>query len=90
MPTRNISITAHQDRWVNAAVSNGRYQNASEVLREGLRLLEQRDAEYEQKLARLRAAVAEGQAAYDRGEYEEVSDEALDGWLAGLGKTGRP
>lgn len=89
MPTRNVSITEHQDRWVDDAVGGGRYQSASEVVREGLRLLERRDAEYEHKLARLRDAIDEGRAAYDRGEYEEVSDDALEAWVASLGKTGR-
>ncbi|MFK5980703.1 MAG: type II toxin-antitoxin system ParD family antitoxin [Rhizobiaceae bacterium] len=44
MVTRNIVLTDTQDQLVQALVSSGRYQNASEALRAGLRLLEQEEA----------------------------------------------
>ena len=40
MPTRNVVLTDHQAQFVEQLVTSGRYQNASEVLREGLRLVE--------------------------------------------------
>lgn len=43
--TRNVRLTGHQSQLVDALVDAGRYQNASEVMREGLRLLEEREAE---------------------------------------------
>ena len=43
MPTRNVVLTDHQAHLVEKLVSTGRYQNASEVLREGLRLIEDMD-----------------------------------------------
>jgi len=89
MPTRNVSLTEHQDRFVTDAIADGRYQNASEVLREGLRLLERRDAEDAAKLARLRSAVEEARAAVRRGDYDEVADAGLADWLASLGATRR-
>jgi antitoxin ParD1/3/4 len=51
--------------------SSGRYQNASEVLRAGLRLVEQREAEDAGKLKALRAAARVGVGALDRGEFKE-------------------
>ena len=39
--TRNVSLPAHQDKFVEALVSAGRYRTASEVVRDGLRLLEE-------------------------------------------------
>lgn len=60
MPTRNVVLTDHQAALIERLVTSGRYQNASEVLREGLRLIETRDAEDEAKLAALRAAVQVG------------------------------
>src|SRR5688572_25175254 len=43
MPTRNVVLSAHQQQLVETLVQSGRYQNASEVLREGLRLIEERE-----------------------------------------------
>ena len=40
MATRNVVLTDHLEKVVNDLVLSGRYQNASEVLREGLRLPE--------------------------------------------------
>jgi antitoxin ParD1/3/4 len=45
MPTRNVLLTNHQASFVERLVNTGRYQNASEVLREGLRMVEQREAQ---------------------------------------------
>ena len=44
MVTRNVVLTETQDQLVQALVASGRYQNASEALRAGLRLLEQEEA----------------------------------------------
>ena len=56
MPTRNVVLTPHHEALIERLVTSGRYQNASEVLRAGLRELERHDAEYEVKLTALRAA----------------------------------
>lgn len=78
MPTRNVVITDHQAAFVESLVANGRYQNASEVLREGLRLVESREAENAAKLARLRASVQAGIDDMEAGRYETFeSAEAL-------------
>ena len=45
MPTRNVVLTEQQTHFVEQMVASGRYQNASEVLREGLRLVYQREQE---------------------------------------------
>ena len=45
MPTRNIVLTSRQDEFIERLVSTGRYQNASEVLRAGIRLIERMEAE---------------------------------------------
>jgi antitoxin ParD1/3/4 len=74
MPTRNVVLTDRQDQFVTGLVESGRYQNASEVLREGMRLLERREAEDDAKLQSLRKAVEIGLAALDRGEFEEFED----------------
>ena len=63
MPTRNVVLTEQQERLIGALVQSGRYQNASEVLRDGMRLIERREAEGVARLAALREAVAAGVAA---------------------------
>ena len=60
MPTRNVVLTDHQNALVNRLVSAGSYQNASEVLREGLRLLERRAADDQARIAALRASAKVG------------------------------
>ena len=63
MPTRNVVLTTRQEKLIETLVESGRYQNASEVLRDGLRLVEQREAEDATKLKRLREAARVGVAA---------------------------
>ena len=60
MPTRNVVPTDHQASLVEHLVESGRYQNASEVLCEGLRLFEQREAEDAYRLEALRSALEVG------------------------------
>jgi antitoxin ParD1/3/4 len=76
MPTRNVVLTNHQTALVEQLVSSGRYQNASEVLRDGLRLIEQREAEDASRLLALRSAVRVGSADFDQGNFMsfETSD----------------
>jgi antitoxin ParD1/3/4 len=62
MPTRNVSLTKELDEFVSSRVEGGLYANASEVMRTALRLLEKEEREYEEKLAALRTAIAEGDA----------------------------
>ena len=76
MPTRNVVLTDHQSSLIEALVESGRYQNASEVLREGLRLVEAREAEEAAKLEALRAAARIGTAALERGAFKEFADAA--------------
>ena len=60
MPTRNVNLTDELDRFVATKVKSGRYENASEVVRAGLRTLEREEQHYEAKLRALRAAIDEG------------------------------
>jgi antitoxin ParD1/3/4 len=63
MPTRNVNLTDELDRFVLAKVESGRYENASEVVRAALRILEREEQRYEAKLAALRTAIDEGDAS---------------------------
>lgn len=68
MPTRNVHLTDHFDQFIDNGIESGRFSNASEVVREGLRLLEQREAENKAKLEWLRSATQEAFASLDQGE----------------------
>ena len=79
MPTRNVVLTDHQAAFVERLVSVGRYQNTSEVLREGLRLVETREAEDKLRLKRLRDAVRQGAADADAGRFTAFDSDASCG-----------
>jgi antitoxin ParD1/3/4 len=68
MPTRNVNLTDHYDDFVNQLVTSGHFSNASEVMRAGLRLLEERTQEESAKLAVLRSLAAEGFRELDQGQ----------------------
>jgi antitoxin ParD1/3/4 len=84
MPTRNISLTAEQDSFVQSVVESGEYQNASEAVRDALRVLQQRRREDDLKLKALRAQVRTGIDALKRGEFVEIDEADLEGYLEGL------
>ncbi len=86
MPTRNVVVTEHQQELIESLVASGRYQNASEVLREGLRLVEQHEAEGAEKLRLLREAVQAGFADIAAGRYIDIDDQGLDDYLAARGE----
>jgi antitoxin ParD1/3/4 len=76
MPTRNVVLTDHQALMIEELVTSGRYQNASEVLREGLRMLEQREKEDALKLKALQAAVQLGLDDIEAGRFKEFDSKA--------------
>lgn len=85
MPTRNVVLTDHQTHLIEQLVDSGRYQNASEVLREGLRMVERREQEDELRLTRLREAVQLGIDDFEAGRFQSFdSAEALSRHLKGL------
>jgi antitoxin ParD1/3/4 len=84
MPTRNISLTDEQHAFVEKMVKTGEYQNASEAVRDALRVLQQRRQEDALKLKALRTQIKMGADALDSGAYAEIEDAELDLYLEGL------
>ena len=82
MPTRNISLTAEQDAFVEKVVESGEYQNASEAIRDALRSLQQRRREDGLKLEALRAQIHAGVAALASGNFIELDEVGLDRYFA--------
>ncbi|MEA2744620.1 MAG: antitoxin ParD1/3/4 [Acetobacteraceae bacterium] len=75
MPS-SYTLGKHYETFVQAQLSSGRYNNASEVLRDALRLMEDR----ERRLAALDSAIAHGVADIDAGRVSFAEDvfDALD------------
>ena len=83
MPTRNVVLTDQQATMIERLVHSGRYQNASEVLRDGLRLVQQRDAEDKARVVALRQAASVGLHDFTAGRYRSFADgDALRSHLA--------
>ena len=70
MPTRHVVLTEGQGRFIQSLVDCGWYQNASALIREGLRLV-RREAEHAARQKALHAAAATGIAAIEAGAYRE-------------------
>ena len=72
----SVTLGDHFERFIAGQIERGRYQNASEVVRAGMRLLE----EHEAKVEALRRALIEGAQSGDAGELvmSEVIDEARE------------
>jgi antitoxin ParD1/3/4 len=67
----NVSLTPELDRFVAAKVESGRYNSASEVVREALRLLEEHDRARAAQIAAFNQELGARLASLDRGERVE-------------------
>ena len=76
MATTNLSLGEHWEAFLRREVACGRYGSASEVVRDALRHMEERNG----RLASLRAHLAEGEVQAQRGEF--VADYSIDTLLA--------
>jgi len=76
MPIREIDLTEHFDHFIESGIDSGRFSNASEIIREGLRLLEEREREERIKLEWLRSAAKEGFDAFGRDDFIEVDSDS--------------
>ena len=65
----NVSLTPQLEKLVTDKVGSGRYNSASEVVREALRLLQERDEVREVQLQELRKKIAEGLESLERGDW---------------------
>jgi antitoxin ParD1/3/4 len=81
----NVSLTPELESLVNDKVKTGMYQTASEVIRQGLRLLKERD----ERLTQLRAEIRTGFEAIDRGEYDDYDERTTKQLAEDIKKRGR-
>lgn len=79
MVTRNVVITDKQADLLDGLVRSGRYQNVSEAMRAGLRLLEREEAEMAALRGRFEASLAQADAGeFAEGSAEDVINQAFD------------
>ena len=65
----NVHLTPELEQLVQSKVKSGRYNSASEVVREALRLLEQRDEVFALRKDEIRKQIEEGWHSAKRGEF---------------------
>ena len=82
MATRNIVLTDHQSQIVDHLIASGRYQNASEVLRAGLRMVEEAESRYVTKMNDLRAAIGAGQKDLETGRTKTFTGDEFATYLS--------
>jgi antitoxin ParD1/3/4 len=89
MATRNISLTPEQNAFIEGVVRAGEYQNASEAVRDALRVLQQKRREDALKLKALRLQIRAGADDIARGDFTDVDDSDLETFLEELGRPAR-
>lgn len=70
----NVSLTPELEKFVNAKVKGGRYNSASEVVREALRLLEEHEKARAAQLGEFNKELGRRMAALDRGERVQAGE----------------
>jgi antitoxin ParD1/3/4 len=73
----NVSLTPKLEAFIKSKVDSGSYNSSSEVVREALRLLEQRDAEEQLKLETLRFEIQKGLDSLEEHGAKPLDIEAL-------------
>lgn len=85
----NVSLTPTLEELVQRRVATGLYNSASEVIREALRLLEERDEIRKLRLGTLRREISVGVDQLERGEVSEYDDQSLNTLAADIKAKGR-
>jgi antitoxin ParD1/3/4 len=75
--TMNVSLTPTLESYVKQKVAAGMYNSVSEIVREALRLLEERDAMQAMKLEALRTDIKQGVESLDKGEGKPLDAESI-------------
>ena len=83
MPTQNVNITDAQSEFIRQCVESGDYNNASELVREALRLLKVQKDEQQVRIEYLRGELQEAYDARERGEYIDLHGKEGIGMLRG-------
>jgi antitoxin ParD1/3/4 len=85
----NINLGTQWEEFISSNVDSGRYVSASEVVRDGLRLLQAQEQLRQIRLEQLRREIGRGVEDLERGEYLELDAGGLKGQLAEVKARGR-
>jgi antitoxin ParD1/3/4 len=88
VPT-SVALSSHFETFVRNQVESGRYNNASEVVRAGLRLLEDQQKQAELQLEAMKAAIAAGLASGRSIHGDQVFDRLEAKYRAQVASAGR-
>jgi antitoxin ParD1/3/4 len=88
MPT-SVALSSHFETFIRNQVESGRYNNASEVVRAGLRLLEDQQKQAELQLEAMKAAIAAGLASGPSIAADQVFDRLEAKYRAQAASVGR-
>src|SRR5438132_14200206 len=84
-----ISLAPEVEQLIQEKVASGKYGSATEVVREALRLLEERDEADQHDLDELRREIRIGLQQLDDGAFKEYDDQSLKEMLEGIKRRGR-
>lgn len=87
MATHNVIVPGPMEQTIEELVQTGRYQNFSEVVRAGLRMLIDHEAQEQARLEALRTAASIGIMQLNTGQFDEVDLDNLDEYLGNLGQA---
>jgi len=73
----NVSLTKELENFINELVASGMYFSASEVVRDGLRLLKEQEKIKEMRIEELRSEIIKGYEQSQRGESKPLDIEAI-------------
>lgn len=85
----NVSLTPELEQLVNKKVQSGLYHSASEVIREGLRLLKEQDDIRQFRISQLRKEVAIGAEQIEHGQYSDYDVENMQPLVDEIQAEGR-
>jgi antitoxin ParD1/3/4 len=86
---RTVSLTEHQQRFLDAQVQAGRHGSTSEVVREALRRYEDDVLREQAHLAYIKRIGDEGEAAIAKGDYVDVPLNGIEDFISDLGRKAR-
>ena len=75
----NVSLTPELEQYVSGKVESGLYHSASEVVRDGLRLLKEKEELHRARVEELRREVQIGIDQADRGKMKTLTDDLVEG-----------